>query len=369
VQATDKEIQAVLLCLLQAGLWGQGDLAIKVPISSGAWAAVYRAAKKHTIEGLVFDGIQQLPIDLMPPRDLLLKWTVRIDQIERHNLQMASCLKAMSTLFQRGGLSPILLKGHGVAACYDKPEHRVSGDIDWYFEGKSGYDEANQLIRTHGLNLDYVAGDSAEYCWAGLVVEHHKRMFDIHNPFCYGYLQRLKKQFQKNSYLKQCLGNELTLPAPMLMIVQVNAHILKHLLAFGLGVRQLCDSARLYYTFQAELDGAKLQEIYSKLGILRWIHLLHAVLVKYIGLPAQALPFPVPAGTAADWMFEEIWQSGNFGFHDERFKDQHVKSELRRNQAGQRVWLNVKRYFKYAPMEAISFPVVQYISKVKAKVL
>jgi len=199
-------------------------------------------------------------------------------------------------------------------------------------------------------------------------VEHHKRMFDIHNPFCYGYLQRLKKQFHQNTLRKQCLGNELILPAPMLMIVQVNAHILKHLLAFGLGIRQLCDSARLYYTFQAEVDGAMLQEIYRKLGILSWIHLLHAVLVKHIGLPEEALPFPVPAGTAADWMFEEIWQSGNFGFHDERFKDQHGNSALRRKQAGQRIWVNVKKYFKYAPMEAISFPVVQYMSKIKAKV-
>ena len=368
MRATDKEIQTVLMCLLRAGLWGGGDLAFAAPVSSGVWAAVYRAAKKHTIEGLVYDGVQQLPADLMPPRDLLLKWTVRIDQIERHNLQMAAGIKAMSALFRRVGVTPTLLKGQGVAACYDKPEHRISGDVDWYFEDPAGYDEANQLIHAHGLNLKYVAGGSAEYSWGGIVVEHHKRMFDIHNPFCYGYLHRLKRQFHKKTQRQQCLGNELTLPAPMLMIVQVNAHILKHLLAFGLGIRQLCDSARLYYTFQAELDGARLQEIYRKLGILSWIHLLHSVLVKHIGLPPQALPFPVPAGTVADWMFEEIWQSGNFGFHDDRFKDQHINSELRRSQAGQRIWSNVKRYFKYAPMEAISFPVVQYISKINAKV-
>jgi hypothetical protein len=38
-------------------------------------------------------------------------------------------------------------------------------------------------------------------------------------------------------------------------MLQVNAHILKHLLSFGIGIRQLCDAARLYKTYHNQVDG------------------------------------------------------------------------------------------------------------------
>lgn len=364
---TDRKIKRVLLLLLRTGLWKTADACDICTLAPAQWLTLYRYAQKHTIEGLVFDGLCRLPAALRPPRELMLKWTVRVDQIERHNTRMAACIKAQQAIFHAQGIYPVLLKGHGVAACYDIPGHRISGDVDWYFEREKDYCRANELIRQHGIALSYTAGLSTEYLWQGIVVEHHKRMFDIHNPFSFPYLDRLQKQFHDTKVIREIQGNILTLPAPVLMMLQVNAHILKHLMSFGVGIRQLCDAARVYHSFQSAIDGQQLRQIYQRLGILNWIHLLHAVLIKYIGLLPQSLPFELPQDINAEWMMEEIWLSGNFGFYDVRYEADTRAAVTGRNQASHRISSNVRKYFQYAPMEAICFPLVQFISKFAAK--
>jgi hypothetical protein len=359
----DKKIQTALLALLRLGLWGKEEVTDALILSAPEWAALYAYAQRHTIEGIVFDSLQHLPDDVLPPRDLLLKWTVKIDQIERHNKQMNTCIREQLDFFNREGLFPVLLKGQGVASCYPIPNHRVCGDIDWYFENKKDYQKANELVWKGGIAVSYMAGFSTAYLWKGIVTEHHQRMFDIHNPFSFLLLKRLQIKFNEQQIQQQLEGHTLLLPAPMLMMIQVNVHILKHLLAFGIGVRQLCDAARVYHTFRLNVDGEELKQVYKKLGILKWVNLLHFVLVKYIGLRRESLPFVLSAEVDADWMMNEIWLSGNFGFFYPQLEMGLAQPDFSVSQPSRRVWSNLSRYFRFAPMEAMSFPLVQVYSK------
>lgn len=354
----DKTIQTALLVLLRLGLWGKQDEENLTALSEVQWNQLFRAAQAQTIDGIVFDGIHLLPSALVPPRKLLLKWTVRIDQIERQNQRMSALMNEQLVFLKAHNIHPILLKGHGVAACYDHPNHRVSGDVDWYFNHKEDYQKANELVEKKGVKVIHSAGFSSNYLWRGIVIEHHQRMFDIHNPFNYRYLNRLQKQYQSQAIQIDLKETTLYAPAPLLMMIQVNVHILKHLLSFGIGIRQFCDAARVYYTYRAEIDGQELKECYKKLGILKWIHLLHAVLVKYIGLADAYLPFEVPEDIDADWMMQEVLEVGNFGFH--RDSEFATEEDLRSLNVPLR---NLKRYFSYAPMEVISFPLFQIFSK------
>ncbi|KEQ28182.1 hypothetical protein N180_00660 [Pedobacter antarcticus 4BY] len=363
----DNKIHRALLSLLRSGLWGENENIISFPLSGEQWVQLYNFARQHTIEGIVFDGVQRLPFDMLPPRELMLKWAVKIDQIERRNMQMNVCIEEELNFFNGQGLYPVLLKGQGVAACYAVPEHRVCGDIDWYFEQKNQYQKANRILKQRGIKSSGTAGFSTEYVWRGILTEHHTRMFDIHNPFCFTYLDRLQKQFYNERLKSEFQGHTLLLPAPILMVLQVNVHILKHLLSFGVGLRQLCDSARVYHTYQMKLDGQELKQIYQTLGILKWIHLLHTVLVKFMGLPSASLPFELPDASDADWMMDEILMSGNFGFFHPRFEGQTENAGLVRSHVTRRLWSNMRRYFKFAPMEAVSFPLVQFYSKLAVK--
>ncbi|MEN5380494.1 nucleotidyltransferase family protein [Sphingobacterium kitahiroshimense] len=358
----DIRLRDVFFQLLRIGLWGKESLILTQPLSNEDWLQLRSYSIHHTVEGLIFDSFKYLEEDQLPPLDLRLKWTVRVDKIERHNIQMNKVIAAQYTTFTEMGLQPILQKGRGIAACYEVPLHRVSGDVDWYFED-SGYAEARKILKDKNIPFKDTAGFSLEYDWKEIHIEHHKNLFDIRSPFKKQFLRQLQEK-HKNNQVELIINDvPVKLLAPELQLLQVNAHILKHLITFGIGLRQICDSARLYSSVADQIDAEALKNIYSKAGILEWAHLLHIVLEKHLGLPKERLPFPYPEEWNADWMMDEIWYSGNFGQFDKRFEGGKITVISVHPKGASRMWLNFKRYLRYAPQEVLFFPFVYSYSK------
>lgn len=349
--------------LLQMGLWGKGKLSAGNPLSDEEWSSLYQYALNHTVEGVLFDSFPLLAEEQLPPRTLRMKWTARVDQIERHNVRMNEVIAAQYVTFVKQGLPPILLKGQGVAKWYPNPLRRTSGDIDWYFD-REKYRKAEKLLQEKGLLVRSAFGFSLEYDWAGIHIEHHSRVFDLRNPFLKAYLKKLLADSTNDTL--QVNGQEVAILNPTLQIFQVNVHILKHLLSFGVGLRQICDAAVLYKAYKHKVDGYILRKMYEKVGILKWAHQLHHILIQYTGLSEDDLPFPLTNDKRADWMMEEIWQSGNFGFYDARFAEGKVSFVSVQPDGLKRLWRSVRLYFPYAPQEALFFPIRRAIARLTA---
>ena len=356
----EDKVAKAFFTLLRAGLWNKSIDSIDCfPLSKADWDTLFRISVQQTVEGIVFDGIQMLSSDLLPPREMHIKWLVRVEKIEQRNRWMNDILAEQVAFFSKESIQPILLKGQGLAICYENPGRRVCGDIDWYFQTTDEFYKADRLLAKYGIVTEATAGYSSFYLWRDCEIDHHQKLFDIHNPFLSGYLQHLQQHEKNLSVIISIQKEEVVLPSPLLHMLQVNAHILKHLLSFGIGIRQLCDAARLYKTYHNEVEGTVLKTVYTKLKIIKWIELLHEVLVKYIGLPKENLPFPLERNQSADWMMEEIWKSGNFGFHDERYQQENSG---KREGTKRRLWSSFIKYVPYAPMEALSFPLVHFYS-------
>ena len=125
------------LVLLRSGLWNQPVTDFEgFPLSSSQWQDLFHMALNHTVEGILYQGMITLPDHLLPPRALILSWTVRIDQIEQRNHWMDQQVSDQTDFFFNHKLRPYLLKGQGVARRYDKTSVRHPGDIDWFVEYK-----------------------------------------------------------------------------------------------------------------------------------------------------------------------------------------------------------------------------------------
>lgn len=362
----NNQLKGIFFQLLRMGLWGEGKLTLTQSLTSDDWSTIRRYAINHTVEGIIYDSFPFLEEQQLPPQALRLKWAVRMDQIERHNEKMNEVIAEQFVLLSDKGIHPILQKGQGVASYYRIPNHRISGDIDWCFEA-DGYTKARNFLKNNHPNFQDTAGFSLEYDWKGIHIEHHKRTFDFRSPLKKNYLRKLLLDYKYKQETVKINGISVRLLAPELQLLQVNVHILKHLITYGIGLRQFCDSARLYYSVSTQIDPTALGYIYQKTGILRWIHLLHQILVEYLGLPKSSLPFSYPESIDADWMLEEVWYSGNFGVHDDRFENSKKSKHFAMPDSPKRLWQNFKRYVKYAPEEAIAFPLVHTYSKFLGK--
>ncbi|MEI2275617.1 nucleotidyltransferase family protein [Sphingobacterium sp. ML3W] len=362
----DNQLRDIFFQLLRIGLWGEGALYLKQPLTIEDWSKIHRYAINHTIEGLIYDSFALLEESQLPPQSLRLKWAVRVDHIERHNAKMDRVIAELFTAFSAYNIRPILQKGQGVASYYRVPNHRISGDIDFCFED-DGYAKARNYLKENQLKFQDTAGFSLDYNYKGIHIEHHKRTFDFRSPLKRRYLNRLLGEYKSKQQILSINDVPVRLLAPELQLLQVNIHILKHLITYGIGLRQFCDSARLYFVVSDQINKVALQEIYKKTGILKWIHLLHKVLVENLGLPKSKLPFPYPENLETDWMLDEVWYSGNFGFNDERFASSKSPRVFARPDSPKRLWQNFKRYVKYAPEEAIAFPLIHTYSKFLGK--
>ncbi|MCS2370889.1 nucleotidyltransferase family protein [Phocaeicola vulgatus] len=63
---------------------------------------------------------------------------------------------------------------------------RECGDIDLCFPSEKEEREAAELARRAGCRTERRPDGSVCYSWQGVEVEHHTRLFDLHNPLAAG---------------------------------------------------------------------------------------------------------------------------------------------------------------------------------------
>ncbi len=337
-----------LFVLLRAGLWEREvDRCDVFPLPSDSWMQVFNLARQQSVLGIVLCGIDQLPEQFLPSEELMLRWVAEVDRIERVNVQADKAVESVFRMFRSAGLHPVLMKGQGVAQMYCQPHLRESGDIDLYFPSPEEAKQAEQLIQNQNVAFDRNPDGSISYQWQDIEVEHHRRLIDIHNPFRRKAVNRLEQSegFTEISLTAQS-DTPISMPSPRLNLLLLNAHILKHALGRGIGLRQCCDMARAIAAAQQSCDTEEMARIYRQTGISRWSEMLYSFLVAELGLADSH----VGNNANYDSLLEIILRGGNFGQHDKRYE---ARSGWRRKlQTACAFAENMKFSLRYAPGEA-----------------
>ena len=296
------------LYVLKAGLWGfLPEAPVTIRLSDEEWSILLSQASAHAVEAVISDGAGLLPEDLRPSFRQLAPLAVAVDSIERGNEMVNAVLKPMAAFWKKEGITAVLLKGQGLAGMYKKPEHRTPGDIDWYFPGKENFSKALSLIQSKGFAPEIDGDGDFHYNVRGVVVEHHKRWCDISSPFKQGIVSVIEKE---HGYSQ---GPEFVLPAPLTNLVQLNVHILKHVLVMGVGWRQLCDLALATKNYCGQYSKEEYVRAIGRLGLMQWTRLLYGVLAKYLGTDCAWMPVNPLESRDTDRLAELIMRCGNFG--------------------------------------------------------
>ena len=131
-------INQSVLILAQLGLSGTSK-----PLGSiepDNWIIIRNKAQNQTIQGIVFDGLQFIEKENLPPKNILIPWLIEIENIEKANKKQIETITKLQSLFQDNSIQIKILKGQGIANLYPTPIHRICGDIDLWFK-KYSFDE------------------------------------------------------------------------------------------------------------------------------------------------------------------------------------------------------------------------------------
>lgn len=342
---TDK-ITAAFLALVRSGLHeqpaeiaGHSDNDAVLPGSTGhldwhslsdaEWLSVLEMARKQTVCGLVYRGVALLPEEVQVPDSVIFPLMKEAHRIIQQSRMIDRTAAEVVAFFERRSLHPLILKGPEAAKNYPKPELRESGDLDLYFPPKE-FGKAVHAIQERAKNdsLTTLPDGSIHYDWNGIDIDQHAEYFDLDvDP----------------SVLPKVPSTEATL-------LMLSAHILKHSMGTGIGLRQLCDMAAAYQTLPYGRE--RLLAFYEATDTLKWNELLAAFCLKYLG--ADRIPFDEPLPDPQP-LLDIVLTGGNFGHHEASREKVLQSSPLRRKaDTALRFLKRLPFSLRYAPRQLIN---------------
>lgn len=367
-------IKDALFFLLRQGLWGindKEDAEKYFPLSPEEWQALYIHSRRQAVQGIVYDGALLLPKPLRPPHSLILRWTVDVDQWERMNRQHIEVLCALNRFFATEPSVPFeVIKGLALSCYYPHPLHRICGDIDLYFGSAAAVRQAAKKLEASGVYVKYGANNDASCLIGQVVIELHPELIELHSPFIRQSLREWEKKVfcTVASSVKPVYHDiPVSVPTPEAHHLLVSTHILKHLLNEGIGLRQLCDAAILLKGLAQETDRTELERLCRRFGIWKWSCLLYSFLSEHLGLDESYVPFRKHYNT--ETLMTEIWESGNFGFYDERRGERPEGKWKNKLYTTRQIARKAQLFFTYAPAETFWWPALLTARRIKEFVI
>lgn len=277
--------QTVFLELVKAGLWGNGNPYIRID-GTMDWQEVYRLATEHFVLGLVLDGLEHS--DVKPPQVLLLQWIGEVQMIEQRNKAMNAFVAETIGALREQDIYALLVKGQGIAQCYEKPLWRPSGDID-FFLSMDNYGKAVDFFKNKYSNNKNGGQYSKEY-----VFYTDQWMIEVHGSLRTCLSSSIDKEIdtvQKSVFYGGNVrswdnnGTLVFLPAPTEDVFLVFTHFIKHFYKEGMSLRQVSDWCRLLWSYRESLNYGKLGLWITKCGLMGEWKAFYNLASRYLGMP------------------------------------------------------------------------------------
>ena len=302
--------------LVKAGLWEK-----EVSFSRYGeidFEKVYRLAQEQSVVGLVAAGLEHLT-NVKVPQPHALTIAGEVLQLEQRNRAMNQFVARIVSDMRRAGIYTLLVKGQGVAQCYDRPLWRACGDVD-FFLSDDNYEKAKRFLTPLATDVE------TEYVGAkhlGMTIEG--RVVELHGSLRVG-LPRIINRVLDDIYIDTFNagsvrswdnnGTQIFMLSPENDVVYVFVHFFNHFYKEGVGLRQICDWCRLMWTYGDKIDQKKIEIRIKEMGLVSEWKAFAAYAVYYLGMPVKAIPLYDASGKwvrKAKLISRFIMNVGNMG--------------------------------------------------------
>ena len=295
--------------LVRAGLWEKE--ARFSQFCEVDYGEIMSLAEKQSVDGLVTAGLEHVT-DVKVPQEVLLQFIGQSLQLEQRNTAMNKFIAEMIEKMRQEGIYTLLVKGQGIAQCYERPLWRVSGDVDLLLSNDN-YEKAKDFL----LPLSSSQKREEQYS-KHLGMSIGEWYVEIHGSLRSGLSESVDREIDRAQRDVFYGGNvrswengnvQVFLPGVDEDVFFVFTHFIKHFYKEVLGLRQVCDWCRLLWTYRDKVDVRLLETRLRKAGLMNEWKGFAAVAVEYLGMPAEAMPLLDVKGKMDDgrWKIDRRW--------------------------------------------------------------
>lgn len=338
------------------------------------WHGLYEFARKQSLTGIVFQGIQRLPAGTFTDKGLLLKWAMVANRNRQINEILNERCGMILNRFAEDGFKGCILKGQGIASLYPDPLLRTPGDIDVWIkpvypptETYTGRTERYPYRRSICRYVSrYVPGQKVRYhhvdfpLYKDIPVEIHFTPSYMHSFAANRRMQRWFERYADLQFSNRTVlpgtEDEIFIPTVSFNLVYILSHLYRHVFSEGIGLRQFLD---YFYVLTNTDEGMRemARETITTFGMTKFAKAVMWVMQDVFGLKDDFLLFS-PDRTEGTFLLNEILAGGNFGQYDTRLGDKSSESFIGRHIRMTRRNLRIAGHY---PSEALCEPVFRIV--------
>lgn len=325
--------------------------------SDEEWRRLFYFAQKQSLVGFLFCGIERLPNEQLPKRDLLLKWYGMAESIKKVNVIKNVRCAELDAILRKGNFKGCVLKGQGTALLYPYQEYRQSGDIDMWIGTSDGrlvsIDTVISYAKQRGVQVSHVDIKHADMRFFNdTQVEIHFKPSYSYNFVYDGRLKSWFKSLSKDQFDNFDSVVGFAYPTIYFNLVYSLLHIYRHLFSEGIGLRQMLD---YYYilTNSTKEERKRAYKTICRFGMKDFAGAAMFVLQEVLGLKGEYL-LCESSRKSGLFLLNEILLAGNFGQYDNRITRINKEKRIKRGFAQ---FARNLRFVRYYPQEVLLSPI------------
>ena len=321
------EINKLIYELIQVSLGRRACLS-RTP-SESQWHELYAIAKKQSLVGVCFAGVQKLVEQQQTPEEMLyLTWMGMAAKIQQKNEVVNRQCVTLGKMLQEAGMEYVVMKGQAIGRYYhDLSALRQSGDIDVWITNKSREEIvafANKKTCGGGVTHQHVH----YHVFNETEVELHYIPAELHCPWYDKALMLFFRSQMEGFHL--CEAGYMV-PAMEFDLLHQLAHSFRHLFGDGIGMRQVMDFYMVLCTsLKMDVDWNVVSVGIHSTGMKRFASAMLWMTGEVFGMTTSDIStIEGHLRLSADerfgsFLLSEVLLAGNFGHTDERInRDKH----------------------------------------------
>ena len=330
--------QQMFLTLLKAGLW-ESEVRL-LPFEGVDYALVNRLASEQSVLGLVAAGLEHVQDVKVPQNEFVAKLMLQL---------------------RNAGVNAHLVKGQGIAQCYERPLWRSAGDVDLLLSAED-YECAKKILipQANEIEPEYSAFKHIGLMIDGFLVELHGTLRTRLSGRVDRFVNSVQEDVLRNGKVRVWRDGDtdVYIPAPDDDVVFLFTHIMHHFYVEGIGLRQICDWCRFLWRYRDSLDRELLEQRLRAMGLMTEWHAFAAMAVDWLGMPAGAMPLYCDSARwsrKGDGILAFVLECGNFGRNRKGYAAP-AKSYVGRK--ARSLWRKVRdfgRHMRLFPLDSVRF--------------
>lgn len=297
------------------------DLTIYTPDSILKYRifAAYLTDNRHVLP-LVYEALAECRAAALADRVMFAK-------VREKSLRLMALQRTMTEEFlelyahlQQMGVKPLAVKGIVCRSLYPNPDARLSADEDLLIP-KEQFEACQEAMLLYGMQqLNPETGTEnyeTAYKKTGgfLVIELHRMLFPENEKWCIGW-NGFFDEIHKQAIEREVEGVKINMPQPTDHLFFQFCHARKHLLASGVGIRQICDILLFAEYYEKEIDWEIFWDRIRMTDAILFAEAIFRLGVQYLGFEEKQFYFPEGVHSMkldTERLMEDILHSGIHG--------------------------------------------------------